>query len=126
MNWPDFDGAFQSAGKGRINGPVTVRDGLTAIGCEELDYCACVHLEGSLLGILDRAQYGDVFGSLYVSHKTIAFLQEVIVSRRDFDDPRFNLDNGKGDSVMGGFTELIEISDCRRISDSATRAMAES
>ncbi len=34
VHWPDFDGAFQSAVKDRVNGPVTVRDGLTAIGMD--------------------------------------------------------------------------------------------
>ena len=42
--------------------------------------------------------------------------------RRDFDDPGFNLDNGKAkavflNSLMSGYTELIEISDCRRIEE---------
>ena len=72
---------------------------------------------------LRRAQHGNIFGLLYVADKAVALLQEVIVSRRDFDDPRFNLDNGKAksvflDSLMSGFAELIEISHGRCIGDS--------
>jgi hypothetical protein len=65
-----------------------------------------------------RSQHGNIFGLLHVSDKAVAFIEKVIVSRRDFDDPGFNLDNGKGkvlflNSLMSGYTELIEISDCR-------------
>jgi hypothetical protein len=57
---------------------------------------------------------------LHVSDKSVALFQEVIISRRDFDDLGFNLDNGKDKAVflyflMSGCTELIEISDCRRM-----------
>lgn len=68
-------------------------------GREECDYFAAVHLEGSLLGIFGRAQHGNILGLLHVSDKAVALLQEVIVSRRDFDDPGFNLDNAKGKAV---------------------------